>query len=108
MEVMLHRVIPIRLAAPALAETSHEPNLRGRPDQLQHLLAGLEQLAQAEFGSTLPRNAWLRGLNLDGSEAVLSLAPALHRQGAAFAQAAFEWLKTELRDTDIYVRAAAH
>lgn len=108
MEVMLHRVIPIRPAAPALAETGQEPSLCGRAEQLQHLLAGLERLARAEFGSTLPRNAWLRGLKLDGGEAVLSLAPALRRQGAGFAQAAFELLKTELHDTDIYVRAAAH
>jgi hypothetical protein len=105
---MLNRVIPIRPAPPALAATATEPLLRGQPDQLGHLLAGLERLARAEFGSTLPRSAWLRGLNLDGGEAVLSLAPALRRQGAGFAQAAFDLMKTELSDTDIYVRAAAH
>jgi hypothetical protein len=107
-DVMLNRVIPIRLAPPALAATGMEPSLRGRPEQLGRLLAGLERLARAEFGNTLPRSAWLRGLNLDDGEAVLSLAPALRRQGAGFAQAAFDLLKTELCDTDIYVRAAAH
>jgi len=108
MNVMLNRVIPIRLAPPMLAAAVNEPQLRGRPEQLGRLLAGLEQLARAEFGSTLPRSAWLRGLNLEDGEAVLSLAPALRRQGAGFAQAAFELLKTELCNTDIYVRAAAH
>jgi len=108
MDFMLNRVIPIRPAPPALVATAQEPRLRGRPDQLQRLLAGLEQLARAEFGSPLPRSAWLRGLDVDEGEAVLSLAPALRRQGAGFAQAAFDLLKTELCDTDIYVRAAAH
>lgn len=108
MDFMLNRIIPIRPAPPALAATAQEPSLRGRPDQLQQLLAGLEQLARAEFGGPLPRSAWLRGLDVSDSEAVLSLTPALRRQGAGFAQAAFELLKTELSDTDIYVRAAAH
>jgi hypothetical protein len=105
---MLNRVIPIRLAPPVLAATADEPRLRGQPDQLGRLLAGLERLARAEFGSALPRSAWLRGLKLDDGEAVLSLAPALRRQYTGFAQAAFDLLKTELSDTDIYVRAAAH
>lgn len=107
-DAMLNRIIPIRLAPPPLAATAGEPLLHGQPEQLDRLLDGLERLARAEFGSTLPRNAWLRGLALDDGEAVLSLAPALRRQGAGFAQAAFDLLKTELCDTDIYVRAAAH
>ena len=108
MNVMLNRVIPIRVVPPRLTAAAGEPQLRGRPDQLGRVLAGLERLARAEFGSTLPRSAWLRGLDLDDGEAVLSLAPALRRQGAGFAQAAFDLLKTELCDTDIYVRAVAH
>ena len=91
---MLHRVIPILPAPPALpAATGAEPRLRGAPDQLARLLAGLERLAVASFGATLPRSAWLRELNLGDGEAVLSLAPALRRP--AFAQGAFELLKSE-------------
>lgn len=105
---MLHRVIPILPAPPALVAVAAEPRLRGQPDRLDRVLAGLEQLARAEFGSQTPRAAWLRGLDLGDGEAVLSLAPALRRQGAGFAQAAFELLKSELDDTDIYVRAVAH
>jgi hypothetical protein len=108
MEVMLNRVIPIRPAPLPLAASAIEPQLRGRPDQLGRLLDRLETLAQAEFGSRLPRSAWLRELAVDEGEALLSLAPALRRQGAGFAQAAFDLLKSELSDTDIYVRAAAH
>jgi len=100
---MLHRVIPILPAPPALPACGAEPHLSGRPDQLTRLLAGLERLAGASFGSAQPRGAWLRGLDLANGEAVLSLAPALHRPG--FAQAAFELLKRELSDTDIYVTA---
>src|SRR5688572_20444539 len=91
MKVMLNRVIPIRAAPPVLAAAVQEPQLSGRPDQLRRLLAGLERLAGAAFGPSLPRGAWLRGLTLADGEAVLSLAPALRRAG--FAQAAFELLK---------------
>lgn len=105
---MQNRIIPIRVAPPALPVAASEPRLRGRPDQLDRVLSGLEQLAQAEFGARLPRSAWLRELALDEGEALLSLAPALRRQGGGFAQAAFDLLKSELSDTDIYVRAAAH
>jgi len=108
MSFMLNRIIPIRPAPPVWAAAPQEPRLHGRPDQLGRLLAGLDQLVQHEFGSPLPRSVWLRELHLDGGEAVLSLAPALRRQGTGFAQAAFELLKSELSDTDIYVRAATH
>lgn len=101
---MLHRVIPIVPAAPALpAGNGVEPRLHGRPDQLGRLLASLERLVGSTFGPALPRSAWLQELNLGDGEAVLALAPALRR--ASFAQAAFELLKSELRDTDIYVTA---
>jgi hypothetical protein len=100
---MLHRVIPILAAPPALAARAAEPRLSGRPDQLTRLLAGLERLAGSTFGPALPRSAWLEELNVGNGEAVLSLAPSLRR--ANFAQAAFELLKSELSDTDIYVTA---
>ncbi len=101
---MLRRIIPIVPAAPALpAGSGAEPRLRGRPDQLGRLLASLERLAGTTLGPALPRSAWLQELALDDGEAVLSLAPALRR--ANFAQAAFDLLKSELRDTDIYVTA---
>lgn len=101
---MLHRVIPILPAAPALtAAQGVEPQLRGRPDQLSRLLTSLERLVGSTFGPALPRSAWLQELNVGDGEAVLALAPALRR--ASFAQAAFELLKSELSDTDIYVSA---
>lgn len=101
---MPHRVIPILPAAPALpVGTGVEPRLRGRPDQLGRLLASLERLVGSTLGPALPRSAWLQELDVGDGEAVLSLAPALRR--ASFAQAAFELLKSELSDTDIYVTA---
>jgi hypothetical protein len=103
MDSMLHRVIPIRPAPPPLQAAMQEPHLSGRPDQVNRLLGRLERLAGASLGSGLPRSAWLRGLDLADGEAVLSLAPALRRAG--FVQDAFELLKSELSDTDIYVTA---
>lgn len=103
------RTIPIR-PVPVLSPppASVEPRVAGDAGRLQPVLAGLEQLVSAEFGAGLPRGAWLRELRLEGTEAELCLAPAFRRQGAAFAQAAFDLLRRELGDTDIYVRAAAH
>jgi len=105
---MLNRVIPIRCVPPAMGLSVLEPRLSGESARLDHLLLGLEQLARDEFGPALPRGAWLRELHLAGSEAVLSLAPGLRHQGVEFAQSAFEFMKRELADTDIYVRAALH
>jgi hypothetical protein len=103
MAPMLHRAIPILPAPPALAAAGVEPLLRGRPDQLNRVLAGLEGLAGRTFGPALPRSAWLEELDVSDGEAVLSLTPALRH--AHFAQAAFELLKSELSDTDIYITA---
>ena len=108
MNVMLNRVIPIRPVSPGLVVPALEPRLSGEATRLGPLLASLEGLARDEFGPALPRGAWLRELHLNDCEAVLCLAPELRQQGAHFAQAAFELLKRELSDTDIYVRAAAH
>lgn len=105
---MLARTIPIRPIPVLSGRGAPEPLLAGESTRLRELLAGLDRLASDEFGAGLPRSAWLRELRIEGGEAVLSLAPSFRRQGADFAQAAFDLLRRELLDTDIYVRAAAH
>jgi hypothetical protein len=109
MRRMQHRTNPILPAGPNLALLPRcEPQLSGQSQQLRPLLDGLDQVVRSEFGAAVPRAAWLRELRLGGGEAVLSLSPSLQRHGRDIAQAAFELLRRELRDTDIYVRAAAH
>lgn len=98
---MRHRVIRILPAPPVPGSAGAEPCLSGPTEPITRLLAGLDQLACRTFGRPLPRSAWLRALDLDDGQAVLTLAPAL--RCPAFAHGAFELLKRELVDTDIYV-----
>ncbi len=102
---MLHRTIPIHTAPAPLALHVEEPVISGEPEGL---LAQLEQAVGAELGMQLPRGAWLREFRIDGSEAVLSLAPQLECCLPNVTQATFDVLRRALHDTDIFVRAAAH
>jgi hypothetical protein len=101
---MACRTIPIHAATPALAVKP--PRLAGEPARVEGVVAALERAVCAELGAALPAGAWLRELRLDGDEAVLALAPAAGRPEVV--QVAFETLRRLLRDTDIYVGAAAH
>ena len=109
MGTMQYRTIPILPARPSLAlMPRREPRLSGESKRLGSLLDGLDQVVHNEFGTAVPRAAWLRELRLEGSEAVLCLSPGLQQHGRDIAQAAFDLMRRELRDTDIYVRAATH
>jgi hypothetical protein len=108
---MQYRTIPIRssgcaaLPVPALASA---PRLEGESGRTRLLLDELEQAVAAELGAPMPVAAWLRTLRVDDDEAVLTLAPMQPHPGLDIAQAAFATLRRLLRDTDIYVGAAAH
>jgi hypothetical protein len=82
-----------------------EPQISGETAGLLDLL---EQAVDAELGMSVPRGAWLREFHVEGSEAVLSLAPELKRCLPSVTQATFDVLRRNLHDTDIYVRAARH
>lgn len=108
---MQYRTISIRSAGsgerplPALVRA---PQLEGEAGRTRFLLGELEQAVNAELGASLPAAAWLRTLRVDEDEAVLTLAPMQPHPGLDIAQAAFATLRRLLRDTDIYVAAAAH
>ncbi len=102
---MRYRTIPIHAAQAPLALHVMEPQVSGDPAGLLDLLG---QAVDAELGMAVPRGAWLRELHVEGSKAVLSLAPELKRFLPDVTQATFAVLRRMLRDTDIYVRAAAH
>lgn len=101
---MAHRTIPILPAGAALAVMP--PRLAGDPGRVQGLLDALERALGAEVGTPLAAGTWLRELRVDDDEAVVALAPAIGRPEVL--QVAFETLRQLLRDTDIYVGAAAH
>jgi hypothetical protein len=105
---MQYRTIPIRPASEAATMPLPMPRLEGEPVRTRHLLDELEQAVASEVGQPLPPGAWLRELRIDDDEAVLTLAPMQPHLGRDIAQAAFETLRRLLRDTDIYVGAAAH
>lgn len=106
---MQYRTIPIvsaRFFEPRPDAT--EPTISGCPQRMAPLLQGLEALAQAEFGRPVPRTVWLRELKLEEHEVLVRLAPMPGVCGPEFAQAAFDLLRRQLHDTDIYVQPAPH
>lgn len=108
---MQYRTIPIRSAAcagPSVPVFAGAPRLEGEAGRARFLLGELEQAVAAELGAPLPAAAWLRTLRVDEDEAVLTLAPMQPHPGLDIAQAAFATLRRLLRDTDIFVAAAAH
>jgi hypothetical protein len=101
---MQYRTIPIHDDVEPAAV--RPPLLDGEPDVIRSLMVALERAVCAELGGPVPAGAWLRELHVDREEAVLALAPALHRP--ELVQVTFETLRALLHDTDIYVGAAAH
>jgi hypothetical protein len=101
---MGYRTIPIQPAVDACMVMP--PQLAGDPGRVQGLVDALERALGAEAGAPLPAGTWLRALRVDDGEAVVALAPAVGRP--EMLQVAFETLRRLLRDTDIYVGAAAH
>jgi hypothetical protein len=101
------KFIPIQAARPALPEAQAEPRIDGDPVRVQRLMRELQAAVERELGHPLPARAWLRELRLGADECVVALSPALHQRGQDVAQAAFVALRRVLRDTDIYVGAAA-
>jgi len=115
------RVIPISAEAPAPAVgcsacvaaaaaevrgidangTAPAPMLSGSPAHVQHLLHCVES-ALAEAGAASPN--LVSALRVNDDEAELDLAVAPRCGGAILADAAFQALRRELPDTDIYVR----
>ena len=109
---MLHRIIaivPVAKAAAAAAATAAwaAPFLSGQPEQLQQVLAALEQAVEKGVGHAMPAARWLRELRLGAGEAFVAVAPGLGRDGHESAEIAFQTLRRLLPDTDIYVGAAA-
>lgn len=105
---MHRRTIPIQTARPDVpAGVVAGPRLDGDPERVQRLLRELQRTVDLELGQRVPAGAWLRELHLDDDECVVALSPALRQRGQDVAQAAFSTLRRLLRDTDIYVGAAA-
>jgi hypothetical protein len=108
----VRRTIPIQTARAAVPEAAAEavadqPHLDGDPERVQRLLRELQRTVDLELGQRVPAGAWLRELHVDDDECVVALSPALRQRGQDVAQAAFTTLRRILRDTDIYVGAAA-
>ena len=109
---MLHRIINIVPAAKAATQAATRaaawaaPLLSGQPDQVQRVLAALEQAVEKGLGHTMPVARWLRELRLDTGEAFLAVVPGLGHDGQESAEIAFQTLRRLLPDTDIYVGAA--
>jgi hypothetical protein len=105
----VHTVIPIHdesacKGVPVLRVV--EPRLEGPPEQVAAIVRTLKPLVDAELGTEVPAGAWLRGLQVLPGEAVMTIAPNLACRGHAVAQLAFDVLRFQLPDTDIYVGAA--
>ena len=111
---MLHRIINIvpatKCAAAAKAAIGAAawaaPRLSGQPDQVQRVLAALEQAVELGLGHSMPVARWLRELRLGTGEAFLAVVPGLGHDGQESAEIAFQTLRRLLPDTDIYVGAA--
>ena len=107
---MLHRIIAIVPAVKATAATATAwaaPLLSGQPDQVQRVLAALDQAVEKGLGHAMPVARWLRELRLGADEAFVAVAPDLGHDGTESAEIAFQTLRRLLPDTDIYVGAAA-
>lgn len=83
-----------------------EPQLQGPTERVQGIVQALKPLVDAELGLELPPGAWLRELKIEPGEAVMALAPDLAHHGRVVAMLAFEVMREQLPDTDIYVGAA--
>lgn len=106
----VHTVIPIvdeNACQGVPRMTVVEPVLEGPPEQLQGIVQVLKQRVDAEFGAEVPPGAWLRALQVMPGEAVMTIAPDLACRGHTIALLAFDVMRHQLPDTDIYVGAAA-
>ena len=109
---MLHRIINIVPAPKATAKAAigatarAAPRLSGQPDQVQRVLAALEQAVETGLGHAMPVARWLRELRLGTGEAFVAVVPGLGYDGQESAEIAFQTLRRLLPDTDIYVGAA--
>lgn len=106
MILAMSHVIPIhtsRGCGPMPTLSVVAPQLQGPPQAVQAILGALAPRVDAEFGATVPLGAWLRRLQLERGEAVLTLAPGLTQHGHAIGAHAFDVLRRLLPDTDLYV-----
>jgi hypothetical protein len=83
-----------------------EPRFEGPAERVDALVKALVPLVGAELGPEWPTGAWLRALTLNDDEAVLTIAPGLACHGHIVATLAFDLMRRQLPDTDIYVAAA--
>jgi hypothetical protein len=79
-----------------------EPRFEGPAERVDALVP----LVSAELGPEWPTGAWLRALTLNDDEAVLTIAPGLACHGHIVATLAFDLMRRQLPDTDIFVAAA--
>jgi hypothetical protein len=102
-------VIPIHVEGACAMQRGYtfaDPHLEGPAEQVQDIVKALEPLVVSELGERLPTGIWLRGLKIDRDEALLTIAPNLACHGHAVALLAFDVMRRQLPDTDIYVGAA--
>lgn len=103
---MQYRTIPIEVVPTLQATPVVEPVLVGEPGLVNKVLEALEVAVAAQLGATVPLGTWLRELRISENEAMISLAPGLRELAPEIAQTAFDTLRCQLRDTDIYLGAA--
>ena len=86
-----------------LAPPGEEPQLAGPPELLQRVLQALSRDLAVQSPGGLLASGLIRGLTLTADEVELTLAVAPRCGGALLADTAFQSLRRELPDTDIYV-----
>lgn len=103
---MHHRTIPIEVVPTLQATPAVAPLLKGDAAVLQKVLDALERAVGAELGASVPIGTWLRELRIDANEATIAMAPGLRELAPEIAQIAFDTLRSQLPDTDIFLGAA--
>jgi hypothetical protein len=96
-------VIPIRAAAPSPAVAAPAPAIAGPRSVTDRLLAALDADMAGLYGRGVAPGEWLAALQLDDGEASVRLRRDLGCRTADVAGLAFEALRRQLPDTDIYV-----
>jgi len=106
----------VPLCRAEIGQDCSAPLLQGPPADIQRLMQALDRTLAAALapllkpghpGDRSPSSTWVKALQVEPGEVTLTLRGAAHCEAARMADAAFQALRAELPDTDIYVNHAA-
>lgn len=104
---LVHRPIWIHVAPNGLVRTPHlEPVWVGEPILLDKVVQALRRIHEAQGGPDIVSSGRVRSLEITPDEAVLTLQLGGGHCGSAqvLAERAFDVLRAQLPDTDLYLR----